>query len=381
MKITRRKLLALALVAAGGLGVWWFLRRRRRLGFTPTQGEVHAARAWLGRHRALDAHAHPGRTFVRDARGLSLPLRAYAALGTFEEETVRDMLLGGVGAAVFAAVADFPVLGISRSGLRAVREFEPGEAFSSYRRQVANLRRLAERGLVRIVEKPEEAGQSDVQRPGMILGVEGGDFLEGRAERLEEAYRDGIRVLTLVHYRTNELGDIQTEEPRHGGLTAVGREVVREMNRLGIVIDVAHGSEATVRGVLDISSKPVLASHTHIHRESTPPRSFPKNRFVSLDLARAVAEAGGVVGAWPAGIGISTLAEFADRIAELVDAVGAEHVCLGTDMDANYRAVLSSYADLPFLVVALGRRGFGETELEKILRGNLLRLLEAVWRP
>jgi len=286
------------------------------------------------------------------------------------------MVAGSLGAAVFAAVSDFPLLGISAASLRAVREFDPGEALRFYRIQIANLRSLAQRGLVRLAQ--DRAG---IERhasgipPAAILGVEGGDFLEGNPDRVHEAWNDGVRVITLVHYRANELGDIQTEEARSGGLTPAGRTVVREMNRLGMIVDVAHASEATARGVLGVSTRPVLLSHTHIYRGNVAPRTFPQNRFVSQDLARSIAASGGVIGAWPAGIGISDLSGFAERIAELVAAFGIDHVCLGTDMGANFRPVLHNYAELPLLVVALRRKGFSDTELDKVLRSNFIRLL------
>ncbi len=374
MRFHRRSVLVLGLAGSAAL-VLWFARRRRASGFRPTLEEAASAAAWLREHPVIDAHAHPGRTFVRGASKLSLPLRLYAALGTFEERTIRDMVTGGLGAAVFAAVSDFPVLGLSRSGLRPVREFDRGEALRSYQTQMRNLHALAARGLIRLAEDHAALTQAGANaRPAAILGVEGGDFLEGKPERVKRAWEDGVRVIALVHYRPNELGDVQTEEARSGGLTEAGRAVVREMNRLGILVDIAHASEATARGVLDVSTKPVLLSHTHVYRENSAPRSFPENRFVSLGLARDVAASGGLIGAWPAGIGISDLEGFARRIAELVVAVGIDHVGLGTDMDANFRPVLRTYADLPLLLITLRRAGFSDSELLKVLRANFIRL-------
>lgn len=346
---------------------------RPPVGLRLSEEELERARRLLAAHPAIDAHAHPGRSFVRGAEGLSLKLRLFAALGAFEGETVRDMRTGGLGAVVNATVADFQVLDVAGSRLCAVRPFEEREAWNSYRRQIANLHRLTELGLMRVVRTPAELRSARTDVPGQLLAVEGGDFLEGRAERLADAWADGVRVITLVHFRNNEIGDAMTEAGGHGGLTAAGVEVVREMNRLGMVIDVAHASEATVRGVLDASSDPIIASHTHVRggRIDSP-------RFISRELAREIANRGGLIGTWPAGIGISSLAGFVDRIAELTDVVGVDHVCLGTDMDANYRPVLDTYARLPWLAGGLLRSGFSEEDAAKILRGNFVRLFDRV---
>ena len=98
-------------------------------------------------------------------------------------------------------------------------------------------------------------------RTAVLLGCEGGDFLEGDLRRLEEARAAGLTVLTLVHYRVSDIGDVQTEAPVHDGLSRFGRDVVAECNRLGIVVDCAHASFATTMAVLEASSQPVIISH------------------------------------------------------------------------------------------------------------------------
>ena len=112
---------------------------------------------------------------------------------------------------------------------------------------------------------------------------------------------------------------------------------------------------------------------THAHL-NTARLSNP--RFVSAELAQAVAASGGFVGAWPAGIGIDSLAGFADRVIELIEALGPDHVGLGTDMDANYKPVLETYAKLPLLVGELLRRGVDEGVLAQVLGGTAL----AMWQ-
>ena len=377
-RLSRRQWLAgggAAIVAAGAGGYLVWGPKPAPIGFESTPDELAKARALLVRHPAVDAHAHPGRTFVDGAEGLAGLVWVYARLGTFEKRTVRDMQAGGLAASAFAAVSDFQVLGLQGEGLTARRAFEPGEAWASYQRQIGNLRALAADGLVYPVLKASDVEAARrAGKVGALLTVEGGDFLEGKPERVALAFADGVRSITLMHYRNNELGDIITGGGTHGRLSDAGLRVVRAMNDIGMLIDVAHASPATAMGAVSGSSRPVIASHVHIHtRTATHPR------FISRLMAKAIAEkGGGVLGAWPAGIGITDMQGFVDRSFELIDAVGIDHVCLGTDMDANYKPVFDTYANLPHYVVGLTRRGLREDELAKLIGGNFLRILGAV---
>ncbi len=363
-------------LAAGALG--WAGRQvvgspGAAVGFALSEDEVERAVAFLRAHPAVDAHAHPGRTFVRGAAGLTWKMRLYAARGTFEDRAVSDMRRGHLAAAVFCGVSDFPTLDARAGTLVPVRGFAPGEAYAYYRTQVANLTELVTRGEVALVRSPADLDTARAAgMVGAILGVEGADFLEDHLGRVEKAHADGIRVLTLVHYfGGGPVGDVMTSDPVHGGLTDFGRDVVRELNAVGIMADLSHASHDTVRDALDLSAAPIALTHTDIEQ---PGRDHA--RFVPLELARAVAEAGGVVGAWPAGMTMHTLRDFADRILELVEELGEDHVCLGTDMDANYHPVLETYAKLPLLVGELLHRGMPEESLAKVVGGNVLRVLE-----
>ena len=375
--ISRRRVLAGSgvAVAAVGVGVYWVARPRPApIGFSVAPDQLAAARDLLARHPSFDAHAHPGRSFVAGAQNLSGLVWIYAKLGSFEDDTIADMRAGALAAATFAAVADFQALGLEGEGLATVRGFEPGEAWASYKRQIGRLQSLAHAGMVHPIRVVADvAAARAAGKVGAMLSVEGGDFLEGRPERVAQAFADGVRAITLVHYRNNELGDIITGAPVHRRLSDQGVAVVRAMNRIGMLVDVAHASEATARGAIEASSKPVIASHVAIHGKATHPR------FISRALALAVVEkGGGVVGAWPAGIGIGDLAGYVERTLELVEAVGVDHVCLGTDMDANYKPVFDTYANLPYFVAGLTQRGVSEQDVAKLIGGNFMRLLAAV---
>lgn len=372
--------------AAAGVGAgvvaWWAARQlgtpRAAVGFELSDDERARAVAFLDAHPAIDTHAHPGRTFVRGAEHLTWKLRLYAARGSFEDRAVVALREGRVAAACFSAVSDFPTLDARGGGLTKVRDFDPGEAWAYYLRQLANLRELVDRADVAPVLGPDDVTAARMTGAvGAILGVEGADFLDGDLGRVEQCFADGVRLVTLVHYFSGGvIGDVMTAPPVHGGLTPFGRDAVREMNRVGIMVDLSHASERTAYDALEVSAKPLLITHTDIAEDGP---SHP--RFVSKGLARAVAEAGGAVGAWPAGIRFGSLADYVERIVELVELLGEDHVCIGTDMDANYKPVFETYAKMPLVVGGLLRRGMGEDALAKVIGGNFLRIFAHVLTP
>ena len=321
----------------------------------------------------VDVHAHPGRFFVR---GLPQDESITALLGReTTDRALADLAAGGVDLACFATVADLRVLGVDPArGICAGRAFEPGEAHADHERQLAALDDIATRdGVARILAPADLDASRAADQLGILLTCEGGDFLEERLERVAEAYGRGVRSITLVHYRVNELGDIQTEPPAYGGLTPFGVSVVREMNRLGMIVDLAHATFDVTKQVLDVSSHPVMISHSHLARgDGAHPR------LLSREHALAVAEGGGLVGAWPAGVALTSFEDFIDEILRMVDVLGVEHVSIGTDMDANFRPVVRSYRQFPEIAAALTERGVGSDEVASILGGNFLRLFATV---
>ena len=185
-----------------------------------------------------------------------------------------------------------------KGGLASVREFKSGEAWNYYKAQMANLQAVLASGAVFPVLEPGDVDAAvKAGKPGAFLAVEGGDFVEDDASRIAEAERDGVRMITLVHYVTgSKLGDIMTMPPVHGGITTLGREVIRAMNGAGVMADLSHATEKTAFGALEESSKPVVATHTHVNS-----LGIGHPRFISPELAKAIAASGGYVGAWPAG--------------------------------------------------------------------------------
>jgi membrane dipeptidase len=321
----------------------------------------------------IDLHAHAGRCFLAGLDGGD-PLVAQLG-GPSVTAALSEARDAGMAAITLATVADLRVLAPDpKVGLRARRPFRPGEAYADHRRQLDAIgRAVAAAGADIAVTAGGIERALAARQTAILISCEGGDFLEGRLDRLAEAHEAGASALTLVHYRVNEIGDIQTEERVHGRLTGFGREVVAECNRLGMLVDCAHATFATTIGVLEQSSQPVMISHSHLGH---PDRGHP--RLLSAEHARAVADAGGLIGAWPSGVTSTSIGDFADEIARLAELIGADHVAIGTDMDGNYRPVLRSYAEFDALPRLLTDRGFTGTETGQVLGGNALGLLRRV---
>jgi membrane dipeptidase len=358
-------------------------------------GEDEPSSGWLSRRDFLAAAATPvlaaacarplppppGPT--RDLLEATLSFDLHSHPGLFRS-TASDTLAGHrrsaevglVKVISLTATSDAPVIARSASGgLRATREPQPGELYASMWRQMDLLRTWSAGAGMPLVLHAGELGAPASAPVRGLLAVEGCDFLEGRVERVQEAFDGGIRSLQLVHYRVNELGDIQTETPVHGGLTTFGRAGVRDMNRLGIVVDVAHATLDVVRGVTETTTQPIILSHSNIQDGSG------WARFITVEHARMIAGTGGVIGAMPyiRGHRGDYVTGYVDHISRLVDAVGVEHVGIGTDMDGIGPGVIfTSYDRWPSLAQALLDRGYGKEEVTKILGDNCWRVFEKV---
>ncbi|MCC6172446.1 MAG: membrane dipeptidase, partial [Gammaproteobacteria bacterium] len=182
-----------------------------------------------------------------------------------------------------------------------------------------------------------------------------------------------VRLVGLVHYRRNELGDPQTAPADASGLTPFGEQVVRRMNRLGLLIDLAHLSAPALRRAVELSTAPLLVSHVMVQR---PGLSNP--RSIALEDARRVTAAGGLIGAWPAGIGLGRFDDYIDELLRMVELLGVERIAIGTDMDANFQPVFADYAAFPRIPAALLARGMHGDEVAKVVGGNFMRVFARV---
>ena len=268
--------------------------------------------------------------------------------------------------------------------LASFREARPGE-----------LRRNFEIGFGRRRDKARQEGVVEIasvdalervlrdRAPALVLAAEGADFLEGDLGYLDQVCADGLAHLQLVHYyRQSAIGDISTEEPVHGGLTAFGKDLVRACNRLGILVDVAHCTSAGIEQALEISVKPVIYSHGHVSA-SAPQASHGgvAARAKHAPLAQRLAQKGGVIGIWPLWHSYPNLELYADEIARLVQTYGAEHIGIGSDMFGLTRTIMPSYDEFAELAGRLAKRGLRDADVDAVLGGNYVRVLRQALAP
>jgi membrane dipeptidase len=254
----------------------------------------------------------------------------------------------------------------------------------------------------------------------MPLSIEGGHAIENSLENLRAFHRLGVSTMSLTHNVTHDWADAGADEPRWGGLNDLGREVVREMNRIGMVVDISHVSDETFFDALEVSEDPVIATHSGVRALN------PHRRNMTDDMLRALAENGGVIGIvfvlnyltpeyleamnelravsrpwfeqmpaiedldvriavehlhasrdWPLE-NYPTIEDVLDHIDHAVEVAGVDHVGLGADMYPRTPSPvgLRGVEDFPNLTRGLKRRGYSDEDVKKIMGGNFMR----VWR-
>jgi membrane dipeptidase len=294
----------------------------------------------------------------------------------------REMAAGNVTLGTWSLVGDMPWLGRSPRGFVQKGTPDARGAVAWFQAELDRIKRyIAAQGL-KIVRTAADVDRALAGDPHVVLSVEGATFVDGDLRQLEAAWDAGVRNIQLVHYVRNTIGDFQTERPEHGGLTEFGRSVVRECNRLGILIDLAHCTMAAVEGALAVSKVPMIWSHSSVTRSGTPTWSMPATRARQLTVgtARAIARAGGVVGLWAlrSDVGGGPGA-YADRLAEMADLLGEDNAAIGTDMNGLVNPAIASFADLQRVVDHWDRRNLPERRIRKLAIENYARVLKAAF--
>jgi membrane dipeptidase len=251
-------------------------------------------------------------------------------------------------------------------------------------------------------------------RIASLLGMEGGHAIENSLGALRAFADLGARYMTLTHNKTNDWADSATDAPRHDGLSAFGREVVREMNRIGMLVDLSHVAPSTMHDALDASEAPVIFSHSSTRALCDVPRNVPDDvlrrvpanggvvmvtfvaGFVSPDAAAVLVPAIARVGELLAGVTdpaerraiqrrelesldmpIPPLSMVADHVEHVVRLAGVEHVGLGGDFDGTVFLTrgLEDVSGYPNLFAELIRRGWTDGDLARLAGGNVLRVM------
>lgn len=257
----------------------------------------------------------------------------------------------------------------------------PGAAMARLQRVLAQIKaHMAEQGLKPALT-PADVDAALKGEPRIVLSVEGASFVESDPARVKLAYDLGIRHIQIVHFIKSTLGDFQTEPPDHNGLTGVGREVISECNRLGILVDLAHATPKTVEGALATSKVPMVWSHGSVTRgpEPHPGLIIWRARQLPLPVAQAIAEKGGVIGLWLLTHDIGkTIEDYARRLMQMADWLGEDHVAFGTDINGlGPNFIASTYAELQGAIAVWQRQSVPDTRIRKIASLNYARVLKA----
>jgi membrane dipeptidase len=260
-----------------------------------------------------------------------------------------------------------------------------------------------------------------------LMGMEGGHMIDDDMRLLRNYAALGVRYLTLTHFKNNNWADSSTDTPAHNGLTAFGKDVVRELNRLGVMVDISHVADKTFYDALAVTTAPVIASHSSCRAIANHPRNMTD------DMLRALAKNGGVVminyhagflseefrvaSEKKSGNIVAKMAAMSkkcggneacttmegeridreammsgelpkvgwEKIIEHIDhavkVAGADHVGLGSDFDGATMPIgMEDASKLPKITDALLKKGYSEGDVQKILGGNILRVMEQVER-
>jgi membrane dipeptidase len=346
-------------------------------------------------------------------------------------DTMQRVLVENVdlGKRLPDGMVDFPRL--REGGIHApffalwVPAYYPG---SEAVRRTLDLRDAAQRVFDKYPDQVEQATSArDIMRIigqkkiAAVLSIEGGHQIDNDLAVLRMYRRMGIMAMTLTHFRNNDWADSSTDKPAHNGLTDFGKQVVREMNAIGMIVDVSHISDKTFYDVLEISTKPVIATHSSCFVYSDVPRNMKDDMF------RALAKNGGVVGVnfsasflnqkdaeelkksianhnqeEPKLTGAeldkyaakdqlesgsnhpktahATVEDAAECIDHIVKVAGIDHVGIGSDWDGipDVPIGLEDVSKMPNLTLALMKRGYSEADIRKIMGENTLRVIREV---
>jgi membrane dipeptidase len=218
-----------------------------------------------------------------------------------------------------------------------------------------------------------------------LLSIEGGEAIEGRLSVLRDFHRLGVRAIGLTWNERNDIADGQGEKSAGSGLTDFGISVVKEMERLGMLVDVSHLSDTSFWAVDKVSERPYIASHSNCRALSSASRNLTD------PMIEALAKKGGVIGVVfaggfidddPAKVSLSRLCDHIDHVRKVV---GIDHVGLGSDFDGfgvqpGSGIVMKDASGFPALTEELVSRGYSEEETRKVLGGNWLRLYTETFR-
>jgi membrane dipeptidase len=369
----------------------------------PRDAALRHARRLLARHPVIDGHNDLPWTIRNDAKARGNVAAYDLRRPTRGDTDLARLKAGGVGGQFWSVYIPGDLTG----GRFARTQLE----------QIDIARRVIERYPERLQPAFSAADVERARARGRIaslLGIEGGHAIEGSLGALRAYYDLGVRYMTLTHNVTLDWADSCNDVRRHGGLTDFGRDVVREMNRLGMLVDLAHTSPEVMGHALDVSEAPLISSHSSCRALTDVTRNFPdtilrrlpKNggvimiTFVGPFVSQAAADARAkaVAELKPqlesvadsterhrlerahlkrAGLPKATIGDVADHVEHARGLAGVDHIGVGGDYDGNeeWPVGMEDVSTYPVLFAELIHRGWSDRDLAKLSRGNILRVM------
>ena len=272
----------------------------------------------------------------------------------------------------------------------------PGALAAFFAEAVEQMRAYLARTRLRTVLTADDVDACIGGDAGIVLAAEGADFLEGRLDALDPLVAKGLRHVQLVHYIVNPVGDFQTAVPTHGGLSALGKQLVEACNAKGVLVDLAHCTAAGITQALAVAKQPVVFSHGWVDDAEgrwTDAYGYLQRR-ISLAQAKQIASGGGVVGLWGLGrqspgpnrtpgkgtwtVGRGDRRGYARELASLVGRLGEDHVAIGSDLrGVGPSWSVNDYADVRNVVELLQEMKLTDRVVEKLAYANYARVLKA----
>ncbi len=357
----------------------------------------------LSRHPVIDGHNDLPWTIRNDAKARGNPAAYDLRRSTPGDTDLARLQAGRVGGQFWSVYipGDLPGGRFARTQLE----------------QIDIARRVIARYPERLTPAFTAADVEQARRRGRIaslIGIEGGHAIESSLGALRAYYELGVRYMTLTHNVTLDWADSCNDVRRHGGLTAFGKEVVREMNRLGMLVDLAHTSPEVMGHALDVAEAPLISSHSSCRALTDVTRNFPDailrrlprnggvimitfvGPFVSQRVADAYHAAKAALRprlrrvASPTArrriekaylrthpLPKATIADVADHVEHARKVAGVDHVGIGGDYDGNeeWPVGMEDVSTYPLLFAELIRRGWSDRDLAKLSRGNIIRVM------
>lgn len=312
----------------------------------------------------FDAHAHPK---PYNANTLVLGEKTPSS-----DVDLISMKEGGLDAIIYSMPMfgsnqeDSPAYDLIHGSIRSLKD------------QVRKNHSLAELALnAGDVERIHQSGKRSV-----LLSIEANPVFSGKLEYLADYYRSGIRCINLRHSLVDPIADTPDEEPGDAGLSKFGKQVIQEMNNLGMLIDITHTPDNLQRDIIKTSTSPVVATHSNCRTLQNVSRNIPD------DIIKAMSEQGGgiMITFFPGYVSGThpedqvPLESLIDHIDHAVKVAGIDHVGFGSDFlgSDTHTMGLKTVSDLPKVTYHLLKRGYSEGDIKKILGGNLLRILREV---